>query len=477
MRAHVVGLQPALRDEVIDDDLVGLDDAGEAAGLDRHVGERRALVEGHVRDAVARELEDLADPLPALEELRAQDVKHHVLRADAGPRRVLQDEARGLGNGDADVLRVPGVRHVGGADAEREAAERAGHARVRVGAGDELTGQRDLLDHLVVADGLRADELPVAVDLAIELHALALREVLLHGGELLGGLLEPHVAMGLRHDEIEERQVITKRPYGRGIGDARVFAHLRDEERLGHRRDVLVREANVGAREERIARLHRGHAGHAGLRVGDDVRGEDLLAQRHGTRGRGDGGWRDLAFEPRAVVREEAAVLDDRRADGVEALRELRDGDGLARLDARDEPEVRGGQQADVLGVLLVDLLDALRDDELHAGLELAVRRGLAARAAALRSAADDDAEAAGLDRVLADLAAAEADQAVASERLVVIVANPSRRELVGGDVGYERALRIECEVLSGELLLEQSRVLGDVEDPSLDSPGIHLPK
>ena len=112
-------------------------------------------------------------PLPGLEERLREDVEHHVLRADAACGAALQHEARGLRDGDADVLRVPGVRHVGGADAEREAAERAGHAGVRVGAGDELAGKRDLLDHLVVADGFRADELPVAVDLAVELHALA----------------------------------------------------------------------------------------------------------------------------------------------------------------------------------------------------------------------------------------------------------------------------------------------------------------
>ena len=68
------------------------------------------------------------------------------------------------------------------------------------------------------------------------------------------------------------------------------------------------------------------------------------------------------------------------------------------------------------------------------------------------------------------DLAAAQADQAVTRERLVVVVANPSGRELVGRDVRHERAVRIEREVLAGELLLEQSRVLRDVEDPSLDA-------
>ena len=110
-----------------------------------------------------------------------------------------QDEARRLGDGDAHVLREPGVRHVGRADAEREAAERAGHAGVRVGPGDELTGERDLLDDLVVADGLGADELSVAMDLAVELHALALREVLLDRGQLVcaGSSIKPMVAVFL----------------------------------------------------------------------------------------------------------------------------------------------------------------------------------------------------------------------------------------------------------------------------------------
>src|SRR6185437_5104609 len=42
-RAHRVGVEAALLHEVVDDDLVRLDDPGEAARLDRHVGERGAL--------------------------------------------------------------------------------------------------------------------------------------------------------------------------------------------------------------------------------------------------------------------------------------------------------------------------------------------------------------------------------------------------------------------------------------------------
>ena len=45
-----------------------------------------------------------------------------------------------------------------------------------------------------------------------------------------------------------------------GIGHRRVVAELGAEERLGHRRHVLVREADVGADEERVARLDRDDA-------------------------------------------------------------------------------------------------------------------------------------------------------------------------------------------------------------------------
>ncbi len=121
-----------------------------------------------------------------------------------------EDEARRLGDGDAYVLRVPGVRHVGRPDPEREAAEGAGHAGVRVGPRDDLAREGDLLDDLVVADGLAAGELPVAEDLAVELDALLLRERLLHGGERVRLLLEPHVDVLLGHDEVEEREVVAE---------------------------------------------------------------------------------------------------------------------------------------------------------------------------------------------------------------------------------------------------------------------------
>ncbi len=193
-RAHVVRVEAALLDEVVDDDLVGLDDPGEAARLDRHVGQRGALVERHARATPSpANSSTLPMPWPVLKNgwRRMWSITSFArdARRGAAPSRTKRAVC---GHGDPDVPREPGVGHVGRAHAEREAAERARHARVAVGADDELPGERDLLDDLVVADGLRADELPVAVDLAVELDALPLGERLLHGGELARLLVEAH---------------------------------------------------------------------------------------------------------------------------------------------------------------------------------------------------------------------------------------------------------------------------------------------
>src|ERR1019366_3159812 len=83
--------------------------------------------------------------------------------------------------------------------------------------------------------------------------------------------------------------------------------------------------------------------------------------------------------------------------------------------------------------------------------------------------AAHDDREAAVLDGVGLDLAAPEADEAVTPERLVVVVANPARRDFIGRDVAEQRPFGIPFEVLARELRLEQRRVFGEKQDPPLE--------
>src|SRR5262249_16714093 len=152
-----------------------------------------------------------------------------------------------------------------------------------------------------------------------------------------------------------------------------VLAHLSQKKRFGHGRYVLVAEPNVRSREERVAWFHGRGAELAALGVCDDVVREDLLRERHRARRRLHRGGRDRAREARAVVRKEAAMLDDGGADGVESLREFGHRDLFTALDTADEREIRAREKTDVLRVLAVNLLDALRDDELHPSLQLAV--------------------------------------------------------------------------------------------------------
>jgi hypothetical protein len=147
--------------------------------------------------------------------------------------------------------------------------------------------------------------------------------------------------------------------------------------------------------------------------------------------------------------------------------------DRLTALDAVEQAEVGAREQADVLRVLAVDLLDVLGDDELHSARQLAVRRGLARAAAPLRRAAHDDAEAAVLDRVSFDLPAAEAHEAVPGERLVVVVANPPGGDLVGGDAADERLVtRLLRERFAGQLPFEGRLVFGEVQNAAANGDG-----
>ena len=79
--------------------------------------------------------------------------------------------------------------------------------------------------------------------------------------------------MGLRHHLVEEGEVIAEGEDALRLGDLGVGAEAGAEEGLGHGRDVLVREAHVGADEERVARLDRGDADLVGTGVDDGVGG------------------------------------------------------------------------------------------------------------------------------------------------------------------------------------------------------------
>ena len=281
---------------------------------------------GRCAIAVARELEHLADA-------RRRVLKNGCARMWSitsfaqTPARSLPCRTKRAVSGTVTrtSLREPRVRHVGRADAEREAAERARHAGVRVGAGDELAGKRELLDDLVVADGLRADELSVAMNLAVELDAVLLREVVLHRRELARPApSRPMSRCAFGMIEIEEREVIAEREDALGLGDRRVVAEAR---RGRATRPSASRTRARSAR--RCARRTRRRASPRGRRACPAFASTIACAARIfsqsviGRAARRDRRRRDLAREARLVVREEPAVLDDVGADRIEPAREL----------------------------------------------------------------------------------------------------------------------------------------------------------
>ena len=335
-----------------------------------------------------------------------------------------------------------------------------------IGADHQLTRLGDVLDDDVVADAFASDQLAVALHFAVELDALLLGEGLLYSGERRSLFTQAHLDVGFGHDAVEKRQVVAERKHRRRVRDRRILAQAHAEQRLRHRRDILVAEPDIRAHEQRVARLHRGDTELARLGVGDRSLRDDLLAQRHRARRSRHCRRHGAAGPARLVVSEQTAVSDDLGGDRVEAFGELLDRDRLTADESRDQREIRRRQQADVLAVLAIDLLDVPGDDNLHARLEFAVGRSLTRTTAAFRHPADDQAEAAVLDCIDLDVAATQTDEAVARQRLVVVVADPSRRELVGADVVDQLLPLVERHVeLVVELSLQRALILGQVEN------------
>ena len=103
-----------------------------------------------------------------------------------------------------------------------------------------------------------------------------------------------------------------------------------------------------------------------------------LFAERHRTPAGGGRRQGRLALQPRHVVVEQTAVLDDAPRDFALTLGEGRERDLLAAADLGDDREIGGRQDAQVLAILPIDALDVLGDDELDPGAHLGVGRLLA---------------------------------------------------------------------------------------------------
>ena len=239
----------------------------------------------------------------------------------------------------------------------------------------------------------------MALLLPVQPDPLLLGELALLDLQLVGDRQEALLDPLLAHDLVQEGQVVAEEENGVRIEDFRVGAQLLLEEDGGHRGHVLVREADVGAEEARLAGFGPVGADPIGGRVNDPLPRKDLLAEGHGTGGRGrrpsvaGGGARALGcsvgtasrglrprrrqhhlpLQARHVELEEPAVLDDLPRDVVGTVGELGQRDRLAGADPVDEAEVCRGENAQVLAVLVVDALDALADDNPDARHQLGV--------------------------------------------------------------------------------------------------------
>ena len=129
--------------------------------------------------------------------------------------------------------------------------------RVRIGTHVELPGQRVSFRHQRMADSLRAF---AVAQLAVQLDALRLGEFHLLQLELRGQVEQAHLFLFFRDHFVQKSQMVAEEQDGRLVVHRRVFAHVMLVEDRGHRRDVLVAEAQIGAGKSGVARLHVRHA-------------------------------------------------------------------------------------------------------------------------------------------------------------------------------------------------------------------------
>ena len=291
-----------------------------------------------------------------------------------------------------------------------------------------------------------------------------------------------------------------------GIEDFRVGPQLLFEEDGGHRGHVLVREADVGAEEAGLAGFGPVGADAPLGGVHDPLPREDFLAEGHGAGGggrsapvAGGGAWafgcsvgtaargfrprhrqRRLPLQPRHVELEESAVFDDLPRDVVGPGGEFGQRDRLAGTDPVDKAEIGGGQNAQVLAVLVVDALDALADDHPDSGHQLGVGALLAAGPFPAPLPRDRTNETTRLHGAALDgrfgspVPARDLQPQVGefAQRLVVEEADVRRGDLVGADLvaqqglQFGRQLRVQTLV---ELPPDQVGVVREEEDAAAE--------
>ena len=116
------------------------DQSGARAGLDRHVAHGHALFHRQRLDRAAAVFEDVAGA--AVHADRADDVQDQIFRRHAGLQFAVDGDRERFRFALQQALRRQHVADFGGADAERERAERAVRGGVAVAADDGHAGLR-----------------------------------------------------------------------------------------------------------------------------------------------------------------------------------------------------------------------------------------------------------------------------------------------------------------------------------------------
>jgi len=175
--------------------LVGRDDAVLSAGLDGHVADGDALVDGEGGDGLSGELHGAVGG--AVDADVADDAQDHVLGGDVVWLAAVQDEADGLGDLQQDLAGAHDEARVRVADARGEGAEGAVAARVGIGADDDLAGAHvPLLGQAEVADAAVGGRAGI-----VEVGEVLLLGERAHRVDVAVGLLVLREDVVVRHDD------------------------------------------------------------------------------------------------------------------------------------------------------------------------------------------------------------------------------------------------------------------------------------
>ena len=239
--------------EVVEGGLVGCDEAGLGAPLDRHVADRHPALHGELLDGLAAVLHDVA--LAAAGAGVRDQGEHQVLGGDAVRQAAVDGDGHRLGPGLRQGLGGEHVLDLGGADAERDRAEGTVGRGVGVAAHDRHArlGQPEL-----GADDVDDALLDVAerVEAYAEVGAVLAQRLDLRARDRIGDRLVP----------VDRRDVVV---LGREGEVGSTYGAVGETESVeGLRRRHLVEEVEVDVEEVGLPR-----------RAADDVLVPDLLGQ------------------------------------------------------------------------------------------------------------------------------------------------------------------------------------------------------